>query len=129
MSISKEEFYWAVGIFEGEGSPTLTKAGKANPDTYDTRLTVVSTDLDILERFAAIVGCGKITPVKRSISGFGIKQQYHWRLNKQSEISDLLYRMFPLLGNRRKVQARKVLDYIERDRSKLPDERIVEWRG
>lgn len=124
------EFMWAVGLYEGEGCASLERiSSRTPPNDHNTRLTVVSTDLDVLEKFNQIVACGYICSVKRA-SSIGTKQQWHWRLARQADIAKLLSRMMPHLGQRRQIQAQKLLDYIyrpSRNRSLpgLPSEKIV----
>lgn len=52
MGIHDEEIAWAAGLFEGEGTITQS-SGIVN-------LRVTSTDGDVLDRFAEVVGAGKV---------------------------------------------------------------------
>jgi hypothetical protein len=112
-------FEWAAGLYEGEGSVGLSRAGKDKAaHVRDVRMTVSSTDRDVLERFLEVVGVGKIVALGRRPSALGAKQQFQWKLSRQAQVADLLWRFFPHLGERRTRQALEVLAYIYRDRSK-----------
>jgi hypothetical protein len=113
---------WATGLFEGEGCISLERAGTKKASwVRNVRLAVVSTDRDVLDRFHEIVSCGRITEMNGT-SNLGTKQRWVWRLSRQEDVAALLNAMYPMLGNRRQEAARRVLAYINRDRS---DERIV----
>lgn len=116
--MSDQDLMWAIGLFEGEGCIGLHRAGRTKADhVRDTRLTVISTDLDVLERFNDVVGCGKITRASNA-SSLGKKEQWQWRLSRQTDVRALLHRMRPFLGSRRRAAADVVLGYIDRDRTK-----------
>jgi hypothetical protein len=115
------QFAWAAGLFEGEGCISLSRSNKGD-HVRDVRLTVVNTDLDVLERFQATIGRGSISEMN-SKSNLGSKQRWQWRLSRQVDVALLLRRMMPFLGQRRAAKARAVLDYI--DYKRLPEERIV----
>ena len=101
---------WASGLFEGEGSITQDKR---RPATY--MLRVEMTDLDVLERFMEVVGCGSIhyndAPSRHKI--FNRKPSYIFRVCKRSDIKQLLERMLPFLGLRRAYTALNALDAID----------------
>ena len=112
-----DDFAWAIGLFEGEGCITLEKASAAKAaHVRQPRMAVVSTDLDVLERFHKVVGYGKISPM-RSTTNLGTKPRWVWRLSRQAAIADLLMRMMPHLGQRRWEKAQDALTYIERPRT------------
>lgn len=55
---SPVEVAWAAGVFEGEGSIGLANRGETRSPTPVLRMNM--TDRDVLERFYAIVGFGKV---------------------------------------------------------------------
>lgn len=87
MTHVNPEFMWAVGLFEGEGCAGVHKAGtKKGAHVRDVRLVVVSTDLDVLEKFNRIIGYGKVVPMSNA-SSLGKKFQWQWKLSKQMEVN------------------------------------------
>src|SRR4051812_31169507 len=71
-----EEVAWAAGLFEGEGSIFIHR------DTI--RMQLGTCDLDVLERFHRIMGCGRIfgPEVRRPPH----RPLWRWIVAKQSEI-------------------------------------------
>jgi hypothetical protein len=105
-----DEFSWAIGLYEGEGCAYVEKGTRPG-----CRITVTSTDLDVLERFCVAVGCGLVA-YKGDTSRLGKKPIWEWRLSRQEQIGSLLQRMMPHLSQRRQKQAQRVLDFIGRPR-------------
>lgn len=87
-----EEVAWAAGLFEGEGSIFIHR--------YTIRMQLGTCDLDVLERFHKIMGCGRIygpeirTPPHRPL--------WRWIVQKQSEIPQASELLSPYLGERRR---------------------------
>lgn len=105
-----DEFAWACGLFEGEGSITYL------PRTEDSRwkrrrLEMSSTDKDVLERFLKAVGVGTITGPRSRIgpNGEPRKDIYAWHATCWDDIANLLPCMLPWLGERRKAKAEALL--------------------
>ena len=96
---TRENLAWAAGLFEGEGSiyPPLN------------RLTLSSTDKDIVEKFAALVGCGIIDELKPHPGKLGKKTQWRWYCGRQEYSQALLAAFWPWLGSRRKAKAEEFL--------------------
>jgi hypothetical protein len=112
------ELAWATGLFEGEGSIVITERASG----YTGRaLQLGSTDEDVVRRFAAVVGVGKVSgphdlPGKR-------KPLYLWRLSLWADIEPLLQAMLPMLGDRRAAKARQMLSdppSVHRTRANAP---------
>lgn len=91
---SNAEFAWAVGLFEGEGTIHAGRKGPRGASRSQRRLCLGTTDLDVLQRFHAAVGVGKIDGPRI------VKDR------KTAECLALLDRMEPLLGQRRREQVR-----------------------
>lgn len=86
-----EEIAWAAGLFEGEGSIFIHR------DTI--RMQLGTCDLDVLERFHEIMGCGRIFgPEDRAPH----KPLWRWIVAKQSEIPQASALLEPFLGDRRR---------------------------
>lgn len=98
---------WATGLFEGEGC--IYKDPRCN--SY--RLTINSTDKDVLQRFLSVVGVGRI------IEGKHVKRNRHhkpfwiWHTHRKEEVKALLSLMLPFLGERRGYTALNALDVLD----------------
>ncbi len=107
----EEEIAWAAGLFEGEGcfSSTCEKTPRAS---------MASTDLDVLERFAKIVGCGSIKPTHR-------KQKAHhkssWQWYSLNGEFDRVYGMLRKWLSPRRIAAAELAKRIfaEHRRSRI----------
>lgn len=104
--VNTSDTAWAAGLFEGEGciSKTSNGSGKMYP-----RLVVVSSDLDVLQKFHSIIGCGYIYLKKDATNRFAKKTQYQWQCNKKDEIKTILISFLPFLGDRRSERALEIL--------------------
>jgi hypothetical protein len=100
---SDTEIAWAAGLFEGEGCIGL--GGPWRP--REVRLWVVSTDLDVLERFAAIAACGSITPKRDRASRR--KPCWAWSCSARSDVQRVLSAFRPWLLQRRGERADEAL--------------------
>ena len=101
---------WFTGLFEGEGC--IYK----DPRSNSIRLTLNSTDKDVLQRFVDMAGCGNIVPIKFPPSKQHYKPGWVWSIWKAKEVKRLLTLMLPLLGDRRAHAALSALDVLELDR-------------
>lgn len=105
--MNREELAWAGGLFEGEGSLSLT-TGRSG--AKGTRAAVHMTDRDILERFAVAVGLGSITgPYARGVDR---KPMYSWVTSRFESVQALIAMLWPWLGARRREQARLMLSGV-----------------
>jgi hypothetical protein len=90
-------------MYEGEGCIEKTSSN-------GFRLSIASTDLDVLERIQTLVG-GSIRPLKRYQRHH--KQAWKWRLGKKKDVTNFLSQIIPFLGNRRAYDALNALDTME----------------
>lgn len=100
---SRENLAWAGGLFEGEGSITIT------PGCAVMRISM--TDKDVLERFRGIVGTGQLygpKPVRMAHH----KPQWEWYLGVGYEVQALLTALWPFLGERRKARVEQALRFL-----------------
>jgi hypothetical protein len=100
-------FEWAVGLFEGEGS--LFKDKRNNTWTLQMRMT----DKDVVQMFADVMGTGgkvhdESGQPRRILTGR--KACYRWTCSRKTEVTRIVLKMLPLLGDRR---AHKVLDCLD----------------
>lgn len=101
---------WFTGMFEGEGC--IYKDPRFNA----IRLTLNSTDKDVIDRFAAMADCGNVLPIKMPPSRQHYKPAWVWSVWKAKEVKMLLLQMLPLLGDRRAHTALNALDVLEIDK-------------
>lgn len=102
---------WAAGLFEGEGSILCAYRLGRRPGRTMPRLSMGSTDLDILERFAATVG-GKVKGPYRpngSKTPTSRKDIYCWRVETVRETQRILRLFWPYLGERRRAKAAEAI--------------------
>ena len=100
-------FEWAVGLFEGEGS--LFKDKRSNTWTLQMRMT----DKDVVQMFADVMGTGNKVHNESSQPRrihTGHKTSYRWTCSRKAEVTRIVLKMLPLLGDRR---AHKVLDCLD----------------
>lgn len=96
---------WAAGLFEGEGcfSTSHRQNGRAT-----IVATLGTTDKDVLERFASIVGCGTIYPRKPQKAHW--KLAYEWRVVEAAKVREIIASFMPYLGERRRATAQRTLE-------------------
>jgi hypothetical protein len=97
------ELAWAAGLFEGEGTFNVTKR------STNISMALVSTDEDVVDRFHAIVGAGRVYR-NRTSNGFSLKKQYVWNVSAINEFRHVAAILLPWLGNRRRARMLQVLD-------------------
>lgn len=99
-----DEFMWAVGLFEGEGSVTIADRNRPRHSPR-IRLSLQTTDLDVLERFARVVNAGSINgPYAQGVN----KPTWQWRVSGR-KAETLIRRFLPELSARRRERALEVL--------------------
>lgn len=92
---------WAAGIFSGEGFTTGNGA-------RTVRLGISNTNLDMLERFQEIMGCGRIKD-KPLLGSLGRKPRWEWICDRRSDALSVLDRMWPWLTDEKRDQASRVI--------------------
>ena len=116
--------YWAIGIFEGEGSIVITTNRKS------VNLVVQISDQDVLERFFHIVGVGTIRgpyKPKGPKADREYKVIWKWASNSIKNTTALLEQWLPYLGNRRRRKAIEALVCLRNKSGRKP--RLVCSRG
>jgi hypothetical protein len=102
-----EQVAWAAGLFEGEGcwNAYVRQSGKVQ---MQARLGM--TDRDVVERFAAIVGCGSISV--RTFSGEHAhwKPAFDWCVYEAEKVREVIELLLPYMGERRRAKALEVLE-------------------
>ena len=98
---------WVTGLFEGEGC--IYKDPRCN----SVRLTLNSTDKDIIDRFFMYVDCGSIKPINFPPERQHFKPAWVWAVNSRADVKRLLSLMLPMLGERRAYNALNALDTLD----------------
>ena len=100
---------WCAGLFEGEGSIFIASQIRTNGKRYQyARATLKMTDLDVIEKFHQLVGCGIVVKQTKPQSE-NRKLTYCWQLTTKNELIDLMLKFYPYLGERRKAKIKEVL--------------------
>lgn len=89
---------WAGGLFEGEGSASIV-SGSRQPS-----LQLVTTDEDVIVRFAEIVGRGTVRYYERQEN----KDIWQWSVQSKADVLHVANLLTPYLGQRRTMQMAKV---------------------
>lgn len=106
--MTEADYAWAAGLFEGEGCLTWLK----RPGQYNYPTTTLSmTDEDVVRRFAAIIGIGKVTMRKLKPNR---KQEWQWRAFGAAAMAHLDETIGPWLGSRRRAKLDEMLTFQPR---------------
>jgi hypothetical protein len=108
MTYTDVDWAWAAGLFEGEGAIVFC-AYTDGTNRWHRDLRISMCDEDVLQRFAAIVGVGKVTPVAPRKDKPHWKPQFIWYVNAWPNIVAVLSRFLPHLGLRRRAKAEALL--------------------
>jgi hypothetical protein len=103
---------WAGGIFEGEGCVSMRLSSSRNQNKRYPGMSVVSSDLDILEKFMEIVDCGTIH-TRKSKNKLGKKKIWVWQIGSRRDVSKVVKMLWPYLGERRKKAAQIAMESYE----------------
>ena len=96
---TEEEIAWAAGLFEGEGCFSYSQRR--------ARASMSLTDLDVLERFQRVVGCGAIGIANKGWRPHH-KQAWQWWGNGDDFVK-VLALLEPWLCERRRATGQRVL--------------------
>lgn len=106
---SKADIAWAAGLFEGEGCFWSSRCGKAPHYYIYPRVSLNSTDRDVLERFARVVGVGTVATSPRLKKQAHHKAQWSWVVSRKDDVRKVYELLKPWLGSRRRAQAESAL--------------------
>jgi hypothetical protein len=106
------ELAWAAGLFEGEGS---IYAEPKNGRHY-LRFCLSTTDKDVIDRFAAVMECGKVYGPYAGTN----KQRYDWRTKNHGDAVRAATLLWPWLGERREKQLQSAMAAIRTQRNVEP---------
>lgn len=99
-----EDLAWAAGLFEGEGSISLSRGRP--------RIQIQMSDEDVVRRFHEAVGCGSVSGPSTSPSrhkyAANPKPIWTWQASgfvRKQDVQKTLLAMWPHLGSRRRARA------------------------
>lgn len=105
QSSKETDWAWAAGLFEGEGSISLSKGGAV-------RLKLGMTDHDVVLRFAEVVGGGSVYH-REEMRQVHWKACTYWETQKLALVQKIMERLLPYLGSRRTARWEEVMSYRE----------------
>lgn len=102
---SEADVAWAAGLFEGEG---CLNAYRRPSGKWSIQLRLGMTDRDVVEQFAAIVGCGSVHRLRVSKAHAHWKPMYQWYVQSGTDVVRVIDLLLPRLGTRRSAKALEV---------------------
>ena len=101
---------WAAGLFEGEGTVIAFGSRK-----HQRSLALSMTDEDVVLRFAATIGAGKIYGPYGYASSTSRRREHHkqywrWSVSDKEGVIAVASALLPFMGARRKA---KMIEAIE----------------
>jgi hypothetical protein len=97
---------WLVGLYEGEGCCGAASDAK-RPYLRYLHLQIVMADEDIIRRAHAVAGVGNVTFVKRQNERHS--DMWRWGVTRSASAYAVLVALFPLLGERRRIQVTRAI--------------------
>lgn len=113
------EAAWVAGLFEGEGCIGWSAHGQAS-------LTVTSTDYDVIERLALLVGLGTVkaktprTPER--------KPYWIWKVGSHEDFLSVAEQIEPFLLSRRSARLREVRALLAQHQERVAAKRAAKFR-
>jgi hypothetical protein len=102
MSAQRDNLAWAAGLFEGEGSISIHQ--RRNGIVH-----LAMTDADVVERFAKVMGFGRIYHHPQDKRKATYKPLINWVAGSFEHVQAAIAMMWPWLGTRRQSRAIEVL--------------------
>ena len=106
--MSSRETAWAAGLFEGEGSIVRHGVPLDAGRRPHWQLTLRMTDRDIVDRFAAWAGIGKVYAEKPKANPKH-KDTFLYIVSARRDVYDVLRRLRPWFGERRGWRAKEAM--------------------
>ena len=103
-----QEFAWAIGLFEGEGSAGVYGNGKNKHVIAQVKMRLI--DKDTVERFHIAVGVGRLQNENHAAKN---TIMYGWTLTRQADLLMLAQKMYPYLSKRRQAQLDPVIEFCK----------------
>jgi hypothetical protein len=105
----REDYAWAAGFYEGEGSIAHHCRNGRLYKPCEVRIVISQSGggdaAKLLERFRDIVGCGKVYgPYTPSIHNLGKKPLWRFAVSKHEYVQAIAAMLWPWLSERRRTQ-------------------------
>jgi len=111
MSAKAVDIGWAAGFFDGEGAMTTynprNSSGARSRRVY-VHVSIAQVDREPLDRFAQIVGAGKVTGPYRAYTP-GQQKQFRWGITAIADVRRVHRLLYSYLSTRRQAQFDKAL--------------------
>lgn len=112
------EIAWAAGIFEGEGCFCIASERERAKGKTALRMDMAMTDFDTVERFARVMGVGRLYPREKPGN---LKDMLKWAVCDRSGYEHAFGLLYPWLSVRRQVRGAEVLRlHVETIESRPP---------
>ena len=108
-SLTETEIAWLAGLLEGEGCFSLDRPGGKNSRYRAFRISLASTDQDVIETVHRLTGAGRIETMWATVRAENQKTAYRWALNRRDHVRLLIDRTLPYLHERRRTKASALL--------------------
>jgi hypothetical protein len=107
-----DEFSWAVGLFEGEGSICFTRNSAGH---YFPRIAIAMTDVDVIQRFARVFAGGGFSQEA------GTNKRIHrYMIQNRDGIEAFLLQIQPYLSVKKTAECARALSLIAQSRARAP---------
>ena len=110
MTDVEREIAWAAGLFEGEGS---IHCNNSNGRKY-LLLNLSSNDHDVVERFAAAIGCGKV--YGPYLDKNAKNPRWSWHAKNKADAEHAVAILEPFLCSRRRAKLASVREEVANQR-------------
>jgi hypothetical protein len=108
--MEKTDIAWAAGLFEGEGT-WIVRPPRGRGTKTTTVVMLQMCDRDVVERFASIMECGKVTQGdRRWEQNPKHRPIWRWTTAKRTDCLRVAEMLMPYLGERRRAKALEIIE-------------------
>lgn len=112
---------WAAGLFEGEGS--ISHFPRKDRASTVRAMRITMTDEDVVRRFHQLVEVGTLTDGPAFEEGH--KHRWIWYVQRWADLEELLLRLLPYFGTRRRKKALELLANPSRPHARPGDTHCI----
>jgi hypothetical protein len=99
------DLFWLAGLFEGEGCISIRE--------NTLNLVLQMADEDVVRRAHTVARFGSVTgPLVKTASHH--RPLFRWKVSRRDEVYALLVAIYPMLGDRRREKARRLIRHYAR---------------